>query len=74
MHCAEAEHRNTGFVEDAVSEIHQFDITAIAARNFLPKFVAPEFVLFPVRRTNVRRESLGSVAVEPEWFIEEQLR
>jgi hypothetical protein len=74
MHCAEADYRNTAFVEDAMLEIHQFDITAIPARKFLPSFVASEFVLFPVRRTNVCWESLGSVAVVPEWFIEEQLR
>jgi hypothetical protein len=29
MHCAEADYRNTGFVEDAMIEIHQFDITPI---------------------------------------------
>jgi len=43
-----------------------------------PQFVAAEFVLIPVRRTNVRRERLAiltvGVAVEPYWFIEEQLR
>jgi hypothetical protein len=36
MYCAEADYRNTGFVEDAMFEIHQFDITAIPARKFLP--------------------------------------
>jgi hypothetical protein len=36
MHGAEADYRNTGFVEDAMLEIHQFDVTAIPARNFLP--------------------------------------
>jgi hypothetical protein len=36
MHCAEANYRNTGFVEDAVIEIHQFDIASIAARKILP--------------------------------------
>ena len=53
---AEADHRNRRLVEDAMLEIHQFDIAAVPARNFLPQFVASEFVRFPVRRTNMRRE------------------
>jgi hypothetical protein len=31
MHGAEADYRNTGFVEDTMLEIHQFDVTAITA-------------------------------------------
>ena len=36
MHGAEADDRNTGFVEDAMPEIHQFETTAKPARDFLP--------------------------------------
>ena len=58
MHCGEVDYRNRGLVEDAMFEIHQFEITAIPVRDFFAEFVASEFVLFPIWRTHVCRESL----------------